>query len=125
MRANKPPHATRLQDGSTDAAFVPTAGQVTLSAHILSVSAALVGVCLTVIGLIRVIESLRTLRTIEDNLLALDSLAFLGAAMLAYGAMRSGTAIAYRRLERAADILFLFGLTCMAVVCVLIAYELA
>ncbi|WP_411280730.1 hypothetical protein [Gemmatimonas sp.] len=117
--ADRPPSAT------TDSSFVRSAEQVTLSASILSVSAALVGVCLTVIGLIRVIENLQTVRTIEDNLLAIDSLVFLGAATLAYGAMRSRTAVAYRRFERAADALFLVGLTCMSVVCVVIAYELS
>ncbi len=65
------PHApAERHDAAANPVFVRSAEQVTLSAHILSVSAALVGVCLTVIGLIRVIENLRTVVTIEDNLLS-------------------------------------------------------
>src|ERR1700730_1864626 len=47
-----------------------------LSAHIFSVSAQLVGICLTVLGLFRVMIRLRTLGRIADNLLALDAVAF-------------------------------------------------
>ena len=100
-----------------------SAEQAALSTHILSVSATMVGVCLTVIGLIRVVERLRDLRTVEDELLAIDSLTFLFAAVAAYLALRSRTPEGYRRLERTADACFLLGLTFMAVVCCLIAYE--
>jgi uncharacterized membrane protein YhaH (DUF805 family) len=100
-----------------------SAEQVALSTHILSVSATLVGVCLTVIGLIRLVERLRDLRTIEDELLAINALTFLLAAVTSYLALRSRTPAGYRRMERVADVSFLVGLTFMAVVCCLIAYQ--
>jgi hypothetical protein len=51
-----------------------------LSAHIFSVSAQLVGICLTVLGLFRVMIRLQTVGRIADALLALDAVAFLPPA---------------------------------------------
>jgi hypothetical protein len=45
--------------------------------HLFSVSAAMVGVCLTVIGLIRVFISLQKIDTLADDLLSVDALFFL------------------------------------------------
>ncbi len=94
-----------------------------LSSHILTVSATLVGVCLTVIGLVRVIEELRKIQGVEDELLALDALILLVATACAYAALRARSAARYRRLERAADACFLMGLALMTLVCALIAYQ--
>jgi hypothetical protein len=84
-----------------------SAEQAALSTHILSVSGTLVGVCLTVIGLIRTVERLKGLQTVEDELLAIDSLTFLFAGLASYLALRSRTQNGYRRLERIADAWFL------------------
>jgi hypothetical protein len=48
---------------------------------------------------------------------------FLLAAVTSYLALRSRTPAGYRRMERVADVSFLVGLTFMAVVCCLIAYQ--
>lgn len=101
----------------------PAVADVQLSAHILSVSAGLVGVCLTVIGLFRVVVRSQNVDSIADNLLALDALLFLVACFLAYLALRAGTTARGRRLERVADVVFLAGLTMMVAVGSLIAYE--
>ncbi|MFN7955215.1 MAG: hypothetical protein U0610_26045 [bacterium] len=108
---------------SEGAARALSAEDSALSSHILTVSATLVGVCLTVIGLIRVIEELRKIQGFEDELLALDALIFLLATAFAYAALRAPSASRYRRLERAADVLFLVGLALMTLVCALIAYQ--
>jgi threonine/homoserine/homoserine lactone efflux protein len=94
-----------------------------LSEHIFSVSAGMVGVCLTVIGLFRVVSRSAHVDSIADNLLAVDALVFLGACFLAYLALRATTQRNARRFERAADYLFLAGLTMVSLVAVLIAYE--
>ena len=61
-----------------------------ISVHILSVSAAMVGVCLTVIGLLRVVIAIQKADTIADDLLALD--AILGrAARLRKGSSDGGS----------------------------------
>jgi len=94
-----------------------------LSGHIFSVSAGLVGVCLTVIGLFRLFAATRA-RSWADNLLAMDALAFLFSCLLAYLALRARAAARRRRLERLADSVFLLGLAVMVLIGGLVAYEL-
>ncbi|MBK5189546.1 MAG: hypothetical protein JJD97_14985 [Gemmatimonadaceae bacterium] len=94
-----------------------------LSEHIFSVSAGMVGVCITVIGLFRIVARSQHVDSLADNLLSIDALVFLASCFLAYLAMRARAAPSRGRLERAADYIFLAGLTMVSVVGVLIAYE--
>lgn len=93
-----------------------------IAIHIFSVSAGLVGVCLTVIGIFRAIGELKSFSTLGDNILAIDALIFLASCIFAYSSLRSRDEIKRHKLERIADILFIFGLTLMAIVCSIIAY---
>jgi hypothetical protein len=95
-----------------------------ISIHIFTASAALVGVCLTVIGLIRVVVATINVDTFADNLLAIDALFFLASCLLAYWALRTRSVRRMYRVERAADALFIVGLLLMTAVCSIIAYEL-
>ncbi len=95
-----------------------------LAVHIVGLSAALVGVCLTVIGLIQVVLHLQHGSTPTDNILAGDAVLFLLACILAYASLRSRSRSKRRRLERLADGCFLCALVVMTVVCTVIAYEL-
>ena len=95
-----------------------------IAVHIFTASVAMVGVCLTVIGLFRISNKLRQIGTIGDELLAIDALAFLGSAFLAYLALRHPDRSRRERIERIADVIFLTALSTMVVVCALIAYEL-
>ena len=95
-----------------------------LAERIFSTSAQLVGVCLTVIGVFRVVFELNNVKTIADNLMAIDALVFLGSCLLSYLALRSMRAERSLALEQAADLVFLAGLGMMVVVCALVAYEL-
>lgn len=92
--------------------------------HIFTVSAAMVGVCLTVIGLIRVIISIRSVDTLADDLLAIDALMFLTSCILSYWAMRTRRYKRMHRIERFADGIFLLALFLMAGVCVFIAFAI-
>ena len=93
-----------------------------ISIHIFSVSATLVGVCLTVIGIFRAIGELKHFSSLGDNILALDALIFLASCMFAYSSLRSADKVKQHKLEKIADILFIFGLSLMAIVCSIIAY---
>ncbi|HEY6985205.1 MAG TPA: hypothetical protein VH375_03915 [Rhodanobacteraceae bacterium] len=95
-----------------------------ISIHIFAASAALVGVCLTVIGLIRVVVATIDVDTMADNLLAVDALLFLASCLLAYWALRTRGNRRMFRVERAADAIFIAGLLLMTAVCSIIAYEL-
>lgn len=85
-------------------------------------SATLLGACLTVIGLIRLLEVSRTIATLIDNILAIDSLLFLAAAVLSYLSMRRSRD--RRGLERKADLVVMAGLFVIAATCVMLAWEI-
>lgn len=91
--------------------------------HIFSASAAMVGVCLTVIGIFQ-IGRLQEIGSVADNLLALDALVFLCSCILSYLALRTRARKRRHVIERIADIIFIGGMTLMAGVCFLVAYEL-
>jgi uncharacterized membrane protein len=93
--------------------------------HIFTVSSAMVGVCLTVIGLIRVVITLGKADTLADDGLAIDALLFLTACLLSYWALRCRTVSRMHRVERTADGIFIFAMIGMVVICALITYTIA
>jgi hypothetical protein len=93
--------------------------------HIFTVSAAMVGVCLTVIGLIRVVITVGKMDTIADDLLAADAFLFLVSSLLAYWALRTPTVRRMHRVERLADITFLFAMAVMVGICAIITYSMS
>lgn len=95
-----------------------------LCLHIFTASAALVGVCLTVIGLIRVVISTTNISTFADDMLAGDATLFMLACLLSYWALRARSMHRMHRLERAADAIFLVGLLLMTAVCGVITWAL-
>lgn len=60
-----------------------------ISIHIFSTSATMVGVCLTVIGLFRLVFQLKAIGTFGDDLLAIDASLFLISCILSYRALRT------------------------------------
>ena len=93
--------------------------------HIFTVSSAMVGVCLTVIGLIRVVITLGRADTLADDFLAGDSLLFLVSCLLSYWALRSRSAHRMHRLERVADTIFIIAMIGMVIICALITYNIS
>ena len=93
-----------------------------ISVHILTASATMVGVCLTVIGLFKVILQLRSVNTWADDLLSIDAMLFLSACGLAYWALRTRSVKRRHLAERMADLIFLLALTLMTGICALITY---
>lgn len=91
--------------------------------HIFTVSATLVGVCLTVIGVLRIVKRLQGVAILADQVLSVNAMGFLAACMIAYAAVRTEGVERRKRLERSADVVFLFSLAMMTVVCALIARE--
>src|SRR6059058_1943139 len=95
-----------------------------ISILIFTVSSAMVGVCLTVIGLIRVVITLGTADTLADDCLAMNALLFLISCLISYWALRSRGWRRMHRLERLADGIFIFAMIGMVVVCTLITYTI-
>jgi len=93
-----------------------------VSQHILPTAATMVGVCITVIGIVRVLEVSGSITTFIDDILAFDSLFFLGSTLLSYASLRVQEPTP--RLERFADMLFLLGLAGLVTASFMLTYEL-
>lgn len=95
-----------------------------LCVHIFTVSAGMVGVCLTVIGLLRVVVTLEKADTLADDLLAADAVLFLVACLSSYWALRTRNTRRIHRLERFADSIFILALLSMVGICGFITYAI-
>ncbi|MGC4014206.1 MAG: hypothetical protein QM755_06755 [Luteolibacter sp.] len=93
--------------------------------HIFTVSAAMVGVCLTVIGGPRVMISIHKQDTLADDFLATDSILFLISCLLSYWALRTRSTKRMYRVERCADIIFIIAMIGMVGVCGFVTWALA
>ena len=96
-----------------------------LCIHIFTVSSAMVGVCLTVIGLIRVVITLGNADTLADDFLAADSVLFLVSCLLSYWALRSRSLRRMHRLEKIADGIFIVAMIGMVIICAVITYSIS
>ncbi len=94
-----------------------------LAAHILSASATMVGISLTAVGLVKIVEQSSGPSHV-DELFSLNSVLFLISATSSYISLRTRSASVSERLESIADRVFMVGLVCLVVVTVLFAYEL-
>lgn len=81
----------------------------------------MVGVCMTVLSISRVGLSIRA-HLLLDKLLALDALIFLASAVFSFISMRLRSDGAH--LERRAEVVFLLGLTLLAMVAVGLAFAI-
>jgi hypothetical protein len=89
-----------------------------------SVASAMIGVCLTGIGLITMMKKLAGHRTLCDALLALDSLLFLAVTVLSFVAIRRRFPRLRLVVHYAADIAMMLGLVLMAAVTLLMVFSL-
>ncbi|TBR36718.1 hypothetical protein EYV96_12430 [Dyella terrae] len=81
-----------------------------ISTHIFTTSAAMVGVCITVIGILRVIIAIRQADLIEDDMFAVNAMLYLVTCLMSYWSLRTRSVRRLHRLERISDTLFLVSL---------------
>lgn len=97
-------------------------------AHMLtvfSVSAGMVGVCLTAIGLIQVLEHHTPgFSTYADEIMVFDAIMFLGSCIFSYWALHHRLRKHYRRLRLWVDTMLMMGILLMALICGMMAYEI-
>ena len=93
-----------------------------LCIHIFMASSAMVGVCLTVVGLLRVVITLHKADSFADDLLLADAVLFLIACFFSYWALRTRGVRRLHRIERIADNTFLAALLLMVFVTGFITY---
>ncbi len=91
--------------------------------HISEVSAVMLGICQSGVGLIHFAVFIRKVDTYVDNLLALDSLVFLTSCLTAYWGFRSSNIRKTLRLVRFAEGFFVIGLLTMVMVALLTTYS--
>ena len=93
--------------------------------HIFTISAAMIGVCLTAIGLIRIIIIQKGIATFADDLLAFDAFLFVTCSIGAFWSFKTRHNRRRGFLERYVEGAFLTGLTLVVVACGLIVYGIA
>jgi hypothetical protein len=91
---------------------------------IFAVAASLVGVCITAIGLVLVVDKDSQARSVSRGVLAFDSLVFLIAAAASYHSMRAFVRGRPMPLASVADGAVLLGLFGLVVVCVVLVSTL-
>jgi hypothetical protein len=94
-------------------------------AHIFTISAAMVGVCLTAIGLIRIVIAQKGIATVADDVLAFDAFLFVTCCFGAFWSFKTRHARRRGRLETYVEGAFLTGLALLVVACALIVYGIA
>ena len=90
----------------------------TISKHILPTSATMVGVCMTVISILKI--SAGSSNTWADEILAIDSLFFIVSAILSYISIRNQADES--QYEDWADRIFIFGLVVMTLACFIVVF---
>ncbi len=95
-----------------------------LTMHVFSISAGMIGVCLTAIGILRLVTSQTRIETTGDELLAADALLFVLCCFLSFWSFKSGNTKLRRLLRLSVDGLFMLALTLMVLVCMVIAYAI-
>jgi hypothetical protein len=95
-----------------------------IAVHIFSISATLVGVCLTVIGILHVVFHDVQTDSYGDDLLTADAMLFLISCLLSYFALRTRGTKRRHTMERIADGVFITALVVMAFACGVITYAL-
>ncbi|WP_294031061.1 hypothetical protein [Sphingopyxis sp.] len=86
------------------------------------IAAAMVGVCLTGIGILQVTISVARRTTLADDLLSIDALLFLTAMLSSYFALRLNSSRRLHRLEQLADASFIAGMLLTTIACFVITY---
>jgi len=98
-----------------------SSGTRDVSTHILPTSATMIGVCITVVTIVRLLQADKAVKTMMDDVVAIDSAFFLIAAILSYLSVRSQRHS--QGLERWADLVFMLGLMVMVAVSFMLAWE--
>lgn len=95
----------------------PSKNSRRIAPYVFSGSNTMVGVCLTVISIFRIMKA--GLQTYADEILALDTSLFIISSLLSYAALRNEE---YEKLEKFADVIFFVGMIVIFFVGILIIY---
>ncbi|VWX47208.1 hypothetical protein [Novosphingobium sp. 9U] len=88
------------------------------------IASAMVGVCMTGIGVLRVASTMHARQTFADDLLSVDAVTFLLATLSSYFALRVQSHARLHWLERIADGTFILSMVLLTIACFVITYSL-
>lgn len=92
--------------------------------HVFSISAGMVGVCLTAIGILRLVVTQTKVQTLGDDLLAVDAVLFGICCFLSFGTFKARLKRLRQQLRLLGDVIFLVALVIMVCACCIIAYAI-
>ena len=93
-----------------------------LSRHILPTSGAMLGVCMTVISIVKLTQANQGIGDWVDDILAADAIIFLASAIISYLSIRSNSKKVY--FEDIADKFFMAALVLMGFAVLLLTYNI-
>lgn len=96
-----------------------------LAIQIFSISVGMVGLCLSSIGILRLLAHASGIETIGDELLAAAAVLFMLCCFSSFWSFKAKGEHIRPLLRRTNEGIFILSLAIMVVVCVLIAYEIA
>ena len=91
---------------------------------LLSASATLAGLCITVVALMKTIGSAKTTATVVDDIFGDCAAAFLLCTYLIFWAMRAPTTRIAQLLTAVVDVLFLLALSAMTLAALIMLYSI-
>jgi hypothetical protein len=91
---------------------------------VFSVSAGMIGVCLTAIGLVKIVSQARAVDTLCDDLIAIDAIVFGIAALLGFRGLQRFIRRQSPLSHQLMDWIFLVGLGLTIVTCALFTWSL-
>jgi hypothetical protein len=95
----------------------------TVYTHILTHASGHIGMCLTLLGLVRVVEGVKNVHTLADEFLAISAVGFLVSSLLTYSALKKEEGTGKQKLGRAGDFIFTGSLGLLGVICVSLVFE--
>jgi hypothetical protein len=93
--------------------------------RIFTLSAFLLGVCLTVSGVLRIMRAIQAADTNAEHLLVIDAILFLFSCLWSYGIFRSRTIRRLRFGGHLAEYVFGLALLLMVAICGFVTYAIA
>jgi hypothetical protein len=91
---------------------------------VFSVSAGMVGVCLTAIGLVKIVSNAKGIETLFDDLIAIDSILFGIAALLGFRGLQRFVGHQLPLSPKLMDRVFQVALGLMIVICGVITWSM-
>lgn len=92
--------------------------------HIFAAAGAMCGVCLTVVGILKIVIPTRQEDIIGQELLAINAIVYLATCLTAYWGLRTRKIRRNHRLEKVADALFVLGLVLTTVTTIFITWAM-